>query len=52
MLSDDSARECWFIHGIAGRLAVFAFSDVRRLCNVGDDRVGGVFVREDVKLRW
>lgn len=35
-------------------LAVLAFSDVRRLCNVCDDRVGlgGVVVREDVKLWW
>lgn len=52
--SDDSARECWIIHGIFAWLVVFAFSDVRRLCNVCDDRVGpgGVSVREDVKLWW
>lgn len=51
--SDDSARECWMVQGIFGRLVVPTFSDVRRLYNDCDDRVGlgGVFVREGVKLR-
>ena len=52
-LSDDSARECWIIHGTIGRLFVLALSDVRRRCNECDDRVGlGGVLREGVRLRW
>ena len=51
--SDDSARECWILHGTFASLVVFGFSDVRRLCNDCDDRVRlGALLREDLKLRW
>jgi hypothetical protein len=48
-ISDGSARERWIVDGI---FAMLAFSDVRRLCNVCDDRVGGVFVREGARVGW
>ena len=50
-LSDDSARERCIIFV---RLIALGFSEVRRLCNVCDDRVvlGGMFVTEGVKLGW
>jgi len=52
-LSDDSVRELWIVHGIFARPVVPAFSEVRRLCNMCDDRVvsGGEFVAEGVKWR-
>ena len=52
-LSDVSECEYWNVHGIFLRPAVLAFSDVRRLCNVCDDRMvpGGVFVREGARVR-